>query len=103
MVLLSTPFIVFLVFAARMLYARRGLFGGSLRAPSSLQKRESSYSGSQGRVAYQRRQTMRTLLLLPLLLMLVSPGQNGAAGGDGSPLAVLGFKWSKSRQTVVNP
>ena len=46
---------------------------------------------------------MRTLLLLPLLLMLVSPGQNGAAGGDGSPLAVLGFKWSKSRQTVVNP
>jgi hypothetical protein len=40
---------------------------------------------------------MRTLLLLPLLLTLVAPGQNPSAQ-DGSPVAVLGFKWSKTRQ-----
>jgi hypothetical protein len=45
---------------------------------------------------------MRTLLLLPLLLVLVSPAQNGA-GGDGSQLVVLSSEWSKSRQTVANP
>ncbi|HYP53914.1 MAG TPA: hypothetical protein VEQ42_10270 [Pyrinomonadaceae bacterium] len=39
---------------------------------------------------------MRTLLLLPLLL---SPFQSG----DGTPVAVLGFKWVKSRQTVARP
>lgn len=47
--------------------------------------------------------TMKTLLLLPLLLMLVSLGQNGAADGDGSPLVVVSSTWSKSRQVVVNP
>lgn len=46
---------------------------------------------------------MRTLLLLPLLLMSVPPGQNGAASDDGSAVAVLAFKWSKSRQTVEKP
>jgi hypothetical protein len=46
---------------------------------------------------------MRTLLLLPLLLVFLPPGQNGAANGDGSSLVVLGFKWSKSRQTNGNP
>ncbi|MDQ3745231.1 MAG: hypothetical protein M3444_12680 [Acidobacteriota bacterium] len=40
---------------------------------------------------------MRTLLLLPLLLVLVPQG-----GGDGAPVAVLEFKWTKGRQTVVN-
>jgi hypothetical protein len=44
---------------------------------------------------------MRTLLLLPLLLMPFPAGRNGAASDDGSTLAVLGFKWSKSRQTNV--
>ena len=38
---------------------------------------------------------MRTLLLLPLLLIFVPPTQN-----DGSSVLVLGSKWSKSRQTV---
>ena len=46
---------------------------------------------------------MRTLLLLPLLLMLVSPAQNGAGGGDGSQLVVLSSEWAKSRQTVAYP
>ena len=42
---------------------------------------------------------MRTLLLLPLLLTLVAPGQQGAPPDEGSPVAVLGFKWAKSRLT----
>ena len=41
---------------------------------------------------------MRTLLLLPLLLVLLPQGQ----GGDGAPVAVVEFKWAKGRQTVVN-
>lgn len=41
---------------------------------------------------------MRTLLLLPLLLLLAPQGQGG-----GAPVAVIEFKWSKSRQTVSNP
>ena len=45
---------------------------------------------------------MRTFLLLPLLLMFVPPGQNGAPPNDGSPLAVLSFKWTKGRQIVEN-
>jgi hypothetical protein len=48
---------------------------------------------------------MRTLLLLPVLLLLVvNAGQEGAAPtptADGSQLAVLGFKWTKSRQPNV--
>lgn len=45
---------------------------------------------------------MRTLLLLPFLLMFVSPvpGQTPASPDEDSPVAVLGFKWSKSHQTV---
>src|SRR5881397_3698827 len=54
------------------------------------------------RGAYLRRQTMRTLLLLPLLLVAVSPIQNGAGGGDGSQMVVLSSEWAKSRQTVTN-
>ena len=48
---------------------------------------------------------MRALLLLPLLVTFVlsASGQDGAVAGDGSPVAVLGSKWSKSRQTVEYP
>ncbi|MDT7542284.1 MAG: hypothetical protein QOE33_2188 [Acidobacteriota bacterium] len=41
---------------------------------------------------------MRTLLLLPLLLSLVAPAQDTA----DSSVAVVSFKWSKSRQVVEN-
>ena len=41
---------------------------------------------------------MRTLLLLPLLLTPVSPPQSGA--GEGSPVTVVGVKWTKSRQKI---
>lgn len=44
---------------------------------------------------------MKTLCLLPLLAMLVLPVQNPPTPPpDGSQIAVLSFKWSKSRQTV---
>lgn len=46
---------------------------------------------------------MRTLLLLPLFIALVSQGQSGPVTTDGSPVVVLSLKWSKSRQTIVNP
>ncbi|MBV9211353.1 MAG: hypothetical protein JOZ52_12020 [Acidobacteria bacterium] len=46
---------------------------------------------------------MKFLLLLPLLLTLVVPAQTGAPTVDGSSLVVLNSKWSKSRQTIVNP
>jgi hypothetical protein len=41
---------------------------------------------------------MRTLLLLPLLFMPVSPFQNGA--DDGAPVTVVSLKWTKSQQKV---
>ena len=40
---------------------------------------------------------MRTLLLLPILLMPFAPVQGG---GDGSSLEVVGHKWTKSKQVV---
>ncbi|HEX8160873.1 MAG TPA: hypothetical protein VF538_03170 [Pyrinomonadaceae bacterium] len=43
---------------------------------------------------------MRTLRLLPPLLTLIALGQSPAAAQDGSPVAVLGFKWAKTRQQV---
>lgn len=43
---------------------------------------------------------MRNLLLLPLLLVLVSPLQNPPAPQDPSSVVVLGSKWYKSRQTL---
>lgn len=43
---------------------------------------------------------MKTLLLLPLFLMLVLPGQNGGVSNEDSPIVVLSFKWSKSRRIV---
>jgi hypothetical protein len=35
--------------------------------------------------------------------MLLPPAQNGASSVDGSTVAVLGFKWSKSRRTNAKP
>lgn len=46
---------------------------------------------------------MRTLLLLPLLLLVFAPLQSGAGGGEGSQLVVLSAEWSKARLTLVNP
>ena len=43
---------------------------------------------------------MRTLLLLPLLLMPVAL-QNGT--GDGAPVTVVGAQWTKTRQKVEYP
>lgn len=43
---------------------------------------------------------MRTLFLFPLLLVLVSPGQNTVRPDEGSAVTVLSYKWAKSRQTV---
>jgi hypothetical protein len=43
---------------------------------------------------------MRSLLLLPLLVIFAGPIQEGATGSDGSSVTVLSFKWEKSRQTV---
>jgi hypothetical protein len=43
---------------------------------------------------------MRALLLMPFLLISVSPLKNVAGPNDNSPLAVLTYKWSKSRQVV---
>jgi hypothetical protein len=45
---------------------------------------------------------MRTLLLLPFLIMFIPQNQNGAAADKGpqeAVVVVLGSKWSKSRQT----
>ena len=44
---------------------------------------------------------MRTLLLLPLLLMPVAPLQNGS--GDDAPVTVVSAKWTKTRQKVEHP
>ena len=46
---------------------------------------------------------MRTLLLLPFLLMPFLPFQNAAPAGAGSALDVVGYKWAKSRQVVELP
>src|SRR5688572_1695517 len=44
---------------------------------------------------------MKVLCLLPLLAMLVLPVQNPPTPPpDGSQIAVLSFKWSRSRQTA---
>ena len=44
---------------------------------------------------------MRSFLLLSLLAMFALPVQDGAV--DGSSVSVLGYKWEKSRQTIVLP
>lgn len=43
---------------------------------------------------------MRTLLLLSLLLSITVPGQHPTDSSDSSSVVVLGFKWSKTRQTT---
>ena len=43
---------------------------------------------------------MRTLLLLPLLLTPFAPPPAPAPQAGAAPVAVLGFKWTKSRRTV---
>jgi hypothetical protein len=44
---------------------------------------------------------MKALVLLPLLLMPVSPFQNGA--GEGAPLNVVSAKWTKTQQKIEKP
>ena len=44
---------------------------------------------------------MKTLLLLPLLLVPIPPFQNPAPA-DGSPVVVVSFKWFKDRQPIDN-
>lgn len=46
---------------------------------------------------------MKSLLLLPLLAMFALPVQDGAVPGDNSSVAVLSFKWVKTRHTVELP
>ena len=45
---------------------------------------------------------MKTLILFPVLLMLLAPGQNPAPA-ESSPVTVLSSKWFKSRQTIEKP
>ena len=46
---------------------------------------------------------MKTLLLWPLLLMFVAPGQNPTALPEVPSVTVLRFKWSKTHQTAKTP
>ena len=46
---------------------------------------------------------MKTLLLLPLLLMFVTPGQNPTASPEVSSVAVLSFKWLRTHQAAKTP
>ena len=46
---------------------------------------------------------MKTLLLLPLLLTFVTPGQNPTASEQVSSVVVLGFKWSRTHSSVKPP
>jgi hypothetical protein len=43
---------------------------------------------------------MKTLLFVPLLILLVAPQQ---ITNDGSPVTVVSYKWSKARRVVENP
>ena len=43
---------------------------------------------------------MKTFFLLPLLAIIALPIQNSQAPPDGSQIAVVSFKWSKSRQAT---
>ena len=43
---------------------------------------------------------MKTLLLLPFALMVGPAGQQPAAPPEPAPVAVISFKWFKSRQTI---
>jgi hypothetical protein len=47
---------------------------------------------------------MKTFLLIPLFAMLLLPVQDPPTPPvDGSQVAVVGFKWSKSHQTIQTP
>ena len=43
---------------------------------------------------------MKTLMLLSLLLVFLFPSQKPAVSQEGSSVVVLGFKWSRTRQTI---
>lgn len=43
---------------------------------------------------------MKTILLLPFLLMLFPQSQSPAISHEGSPVTVLNFKWFKDRQSI---
>ena len=43
---------------------------------------------------------MKTLLLVPLLLLLLPANQNPITSTNDSQVAVLGFKWTKDRLTI---
>src|SRR5687767_12546250 len=43
---------------------------------------------------------MKSLLFLPALSMLVLAGQQPAPQAEPAPVAIVGFKWIKSRQTI---
>ncbi len=45
---------------------------------------------------------MKTLLLLPLLLIFGDSGQNAASLDESSPIVVVSFKWFKDRQPIDN-
>jgi hypothetical protein len=45
---------------------------------------------------------MRTFLLIPILILLISQSQSAQVMTENSLVVVLGSKWSKSRQKVVN-
>src|SRR5229473_1674550 len=45
---------------------------------------------------------MKTLLLLPLLLIFGDSTQNPAPQDGSSPVVVVGFKWSRDRQPIDN-
>jgi hypothetical protein len=46
---------------------------------------------------------MKTLLLLPLFFIFVSPGQNPTASQESSSVTVLGFKWSQFHKKGKDP
>jgi hypothetical protein len=46
---------------------------------------------------------MRIFLLLPFLLTPLPPFQNAPGASDGSPMNVVGYKWTKLRQVVEKP
>lgn len=43
---------------------------------------------------------MRTFLLLPVIILLISQSDYGQITGEDYPVAVLGSKWSKARQKI---
>lgn len=46
---------------------------------------------------------MTTFLLLLILLAPLFPQQEPGISSDGTPLAVISFKWSRVRRTIENP